>query len=163
MGDTVWDMVPTTPLSQALSMFITLPLKNKHLFLVPNALMESHKDVWNLKQLRPGLLYVLYVWVAVSIVSRSPYWSFKAKGQEAKLDTQNISPRRVCKDATEVNSTMYHHWYWHKWWGLALQLSQLCTLWMRPIQTQAQTHIKASLFWQHGVIHSRAQKPLWRP
>lgn len=45
MGDTVWDMVPTTPLSQALSMFITLPLKNKHLFLVPNALMESHKDV----------------------------------------------------------------------------------------------------------------------
>lgn len=38
--------------------------------------------------------------------------------------------------------------------------TQLCKRWMRPIQMQAQTHIKASLFWEHCVIHSRAQKPL---
>lgn len=66
----------------------------------------------------------------------------------------------ICIAATLMDSVVCHNWCWHKFWAVAVQLSQLCTQWMRPIQMWAHTQIKASLFWEHCVIHSTAQKLL---
>lgn len=74
------------------------------------------------------------------------------QGHSPKFNRQNNFSYRLhsCRRDDSVVSLSQ---CWHKWWGLAVQPSPAVhtVRRMRPIQMQAQTHIKASLFWEHCV------------